>query len=107
MAIQLARIYDDTPGHRVLVDRLWPRGVSKQSALWHTWRKDLAPSNALRQGLHDGSLLFEQFAVAYREELDAREEPHGLDPADLVLVTAVKRPERSHCTVLRDWLADQ
>jgi len=105
MAVRIARIYDETAGHRVLVDRLWPRGVAKAGAPWHEWRKDLAPSDTLRKAFHSGEIGFDAFRNAYRMELE-RAAPPGVDGADVVLVTAAKDPARSHASVLREWLED-
>jgi len=72
MQIQLKRIYDDAEpgdGFRVLVDRLWPRGVSKERAALDLWAKDVAPSSALRDAFHHGGLPWDDFASAYRTEL--------------------------------------
>ncbi|MFB8386233.1 DUF488 domain-containing protein [Microbacterium sp. NPDC055910] len=72
MQLQLKRIYDDAEpgdGFRVLVDRLWPRGVSKERAALDEWAKDVAPSAALREAFHHGGLPWEDFVSAYRTEL--------------------------------------
>ena len=61
-------------GTRVLVDRLWPRGVSKTRAALDEWAKDATPSTALRKAFHAGDLTFPEFADAYRAELEDREE---------------------------------
>ena len=60
-------------GRRVLADRLWPRGVSKERAALDEWAKDATPSTALRRAFHSGDLAWEQFVPAYRAELE--EEP--------------------------------
>ena len=57
-------------GRRVLVDRLWPRGVSKERAALDEWAKDAAPSTALRRAFHSGDLAWERFVPAYRAELE-------------------------------------
>lgn len=72
MELHLKRIYEapaDSDGFRVLVDRLWPRGVSKENARLDLWAKDVAPSAALRTALHHEDMPWEQFAMAYRAEL--------------------------------------
>jgi uncharacterized protein YeaO (DUF488 family) len=76
MAIQLKRAYDppeETDGERLLVDRLWPRGLRKDAALLRAWLKDLAPSEDLRRWFaHDPSHWLE-FQERYRAELRAPE----------------------------------
>ena len=63
-------------GRRVLADRLWPRGVSKERAALDEWAKDATPSTALRRALHSGDPTWEQFVPAYRAELE--EEPRAV-----------------------------
>lgn len=103
--VRLKRIHDEPgpgDGRRILVDRLWPRGVSKQRADLDLWAKDLAPSHGLRKAFHAGELDFEDFAARYREELaDADLSPLA---GDVTLLTAAKDPGRSHLAVLRDLL---
>jgi uncharacterized protein YeaO (DUF488 family) len=112
MEIRLTRVYDDAApgdGYRVLVDRLWPRGISKDSARLDQWAKEIAPSNGLRQWLKAGSGDFEVFRRRYVEEL--REAPDRL--ADLrgraregvlTLVYAAKDEQQNHASVLADVL---
>jgi uncharacterized protein YeaO (DUF488 family) len=79
MAIQLKRVYDppeETDGERLLVDRLWPRGVRKDAAHLSAWLKELAPSEELRRWFaHDPSRWLE-FQERYRAELQAPEKEH-------------------------------
>ena len=56
-------------GVRVLVDRLWPRGLAKEKARVDLWLKDVAPSDALRRRVHGGALSWDEFAIAYGREL--------------------------------------
>ena len=72
MEIVLKRVYEDASpedGYRVLVDRIWPRGISKEKAALDEWDKDLAPSTALREWFHHDPLLWEEFSRKYKEEL--------------------------------------
>jgi uncharacterized protein YeaO (DUF488 family) len=74
--LQVKRIYEpkvDDDGFRVLVDRLWPRGMSKAKAHIDLWLKDVAPSDALRHRLHDDPSEWESFLVDYAHEL--KQEP--------------------------------
>ena len=72
MEIVLKRVYEDASpedGYRVLVDRIWPRGISKEKAALDEWDKDLAPSTALREWFHHDPLLWDEFSRKYKEEL--------------------------------------
>jgi uncharacterized protein YeaO (DUF488 family) len=72
--LKTKRIYEppaDDDGLRVLVDRLWPRGLSKESAHVDLWLRDLAPSSALRKAFHGKPETWDQFRKAYGEELTA------------------------------------
>ena len=96
-------------GRRVLVDRLWPRGVSKERAALDEWAKDAAPSTALRRAFHSGDLDWEQFVPAYRAELEepaAREAVEGLRAEALsgrvTLLIAGHDRNRTHARVLRE-----
>ena len=123
--IETARIYDepgDGPGRdaatfRVLVDRLWPRGVSRERAAIDLWSKEATPSTALRKAWHADPRghepeHFEAFKAAYREEL--AQEPARTALAELaqavagkprvLLLTAAKDPELSHVPVIREAL---
>jgi len=62
---------DDTDGHRILVDRLWPRGMKKSSLQMEQWMKDVAPSNALRQWYHRDPAKWDEFRDKYWKELDS------------------------------------
>ncbi len=99
-------------GLRVLVDRLWPRGV-KKTDLHAEWCKDLAPSPQLRTWWGHDPARFNDFAVAYRAELDDRgaallDEVRELfgTAAHVTLVYAAKDPHVNHALVLRDWLTE-
>jgi uncharacterized protein YeaO (DUF488 family) len=70
--IFLKRIYepaDDTDGYRVLIDRLWPRGIKKEDAKLSEWAKEVAPSNELRKWFCHKPELFEEFQQRYLHEL--------------------------------------
>ncbi|MCH9652152.1 MAG: DUF488 family protein [Deltaproteobacteria bacterium] len=77
MAIQLQRIYDPPPhkpGFRVLVDRLWPRGINKQTAALDLWCRGLGPSDALRAWFGHDPEKWEEFQRRYFSELEANQE---------------------------------
>src|SRR5690625_3468732 len=70
---RLRRIYDaprKADGHRILADRVWPRGMRKADAEIDDWAKDATPSSDLRKAYHSGDLDEQDFAAHYREELD-------------------------------------
>ena len=70
--INIKRIYEeasDEDGFRVLVDRLWPRGVSKERANLDQWAKEITPSSGLRQVFHSGEIGWDEFRQAYLLEL--------------------------------------
>lgn len=112
--VVVRRIYDDDDdggGYRVLVDRLWPRGVKKQDAALDEWAKDVAPSAELRRWYGHDPARFEAFAERYRAELGwppAAEVVARLrDVADrqrVTLLTATRDVERSGAQVLYDHL---
>lgn len=77
MAIKVKRIYDKVSsedGVRILVDRLWPRGVSKKVASVDIWVKDIAPSNELRKWFNHDPEKWEEFKSRYFSELDHKSE---------------------------------
>ena len=96
-------------GRRVLVDRLWPRGVSRERAALDEWAKNATPSTALRRAFHSGDLDWERFVPAYRAELEepaAREAVEGLRAEALsgrvTLLIAGHDHVRTHARVLRE-----
>ncbi|GGG75544.1 hypothetical protein GCM10007415_04010 [Parapedobacter pyrenivorans] len=72
---KIKRIYDppaDADGYRILVDRLWPRGQRKEEAKLDEWKKEIAPSTALRKWFDHRPDRFEAFSAKYREELSTK-----------------------------------
>jgi uncharacterized protein YeaO (DUF488 family) len=113
MQILSKRVYEEpaaTDGFRVLVDRLWPRGLSKQRAEVDLWDKDVAPSAGLRTAYHHDGMPFEDFATAYRAELTANADAvaalrRQLEGKDVVtLLYATSDTEHNHTGLLRDAL---
>ncbi|MBO0748134.1 MAG: DUF488 family protein [Acidimicrobiaceae bacterium] len=110
------RVYDD-PGrapneHRVLVDRLWPRGVKKEALDYDEWPKEVAPSSELRRWYGHEPSRFEEFARRYRDELSdgpaVATVAHLRDLAArgrLVLLTATRDVEHSGAEVLATVLS--
>ena len=114
MVVRLKRIYDEAgpaDGVRVLVDRLWPRGISKERAQLDQWCKDVAPSTKLRTWYHHDPALFDDFAQRYRTELEEPDRAAAFDElrrlakrGTLTLLTATKDVERSEAAVLIDLI---
>ncbi|PXY83893.1 DUF488 domain-containing protein [Bifidobacterium asteroides] len=110
--VDIKRVYEqaaDGDGVRILVDRLWPRGVSKERAALSGWLKDVAPSPALRRWWHHDPDRFDDFARRYRTELD--DNPALEDLLSIVrehdrttLVYAAKDPAVNHALILRDYI---
>ncbi|MEU5765244.1 DUF488 domain-containing protein [Streptomyces asoensis] len=110
MSVRVRRVYDPPEpddGVRVLVDRLWPRGVSRAAARVDEWPKGLTPSDGLRRWYHAGEGSYEEFARRYEAELAAPEAAELLDGVresvrrgPVTLLTSAKSPERSHTAVL-------
>ncbi|MFI9049013.1 DUF488 domain-containing protein [Streptomyces sp. NPDC053427] len=108
--IRVRRVYDPVDpadGARVLVDRLWPRGLSKDAAQLTEWCKDAAPSSELRRWYRHEGERFEPFAERYREELAQEAARPALDrlrglaeEGPLTLLTATKEVGQSHVMVL-------
>jgi len=101
-----------TDGLRILVDRLWPRGLRKQDLAHDDWVKDLAPSSALRTWYGHRPERFEEFTRRYRNELrsgasaDALEQlRHEAGSQTLTLLTATRDVERSGAAVLAEMLS--
>jgi uncharacterized protein YeaO (DUF488 family) len=72
MTIKIKRIYEKCEkedGYRMLVDRLWPRGIKKENAKLNEWNKEIAPSTELRKKFHNGEENFEEFVTKYKQEL--------------------------------------
>ncbi|WP_436736197.1 DUF488 domain-containing protein [Streptomyces sp. BBFR102] len=114
-APRVRRVYEPagpSDGTRVLVDRLWPRGVSKERAAVDVWLKDVTPSTELRDWYHqDPDNRYDGFTERYRTELGdpAHTAAVGelldlMDQGTVTLVTAVKEIDRSQVPVLVDHL---
>lgn len=98
----LRRVYDagelDHQCHRVLVDRLWPRGLAKHDATWDEWLKDVAPSTELRRWYGHEVSRFEEFSRRYRSEL---RRPPASDAVDH-LIDRVRVEQVTLLTATRD-----
>lgn len=108
----IKRVYDPPSaddGARVLVDRIWPRGVSRDEAQLTAWLKDLAPTTALRQWFGHDPARFEEFQSRYRAELEQK--GGGLaklralaERGKVTLVYAAKDEAHNNAVVLADYL---
>ena len=110
---QIKRVYEPpaaADGLRVLVDRLWPRGVSKASGRIDLWAKELAPSDKLRREFHAKPERWAAFVKAYAKELETPEaqaaaaELRSQKKSTITLLYAAKDEERNNAIVLLDWL---
>ena len=114
--MQVRRVYDapdDDDGKRVLVDRLWPRGVSKHKAALDEWCKDVAPSTELRKWYGHDPRRFEEFRRRYEAELRQPGPAQALEQlkdlarhGQVTLLTATKDPSTSEAAVLAELLSD-
>ncbi len=114
--VQTKRIYEPasvSDGYRVLVDRLWPRGVSKQAARIDHWLRAVAPSDALRRWFGHDPARWEEFCRRYRAELETpegreavREVVGHAERGPLTLVHGARDAERNNAVVLRAVLLD-
>jgi uncharacterized protein YeaO (DUF488 family) len=113
-SFKIKRVYtpaSDEDGLRVLVDRLWPRGVKRETAQIDLWAKDVAPSDALRRQFHGHPERWDKFVAAYGKEL-ARE-PAASAARDLLarrkrdavtLLYAARDEEHNNAVALKTWL---
>ena len=114
MPITIKRIYEEpapSDGFRVLVDRLWPRGVAKDSTEIDEWAKDAAPSNELRMAYHADEITFAEFAKRYRKELSQGGAQPLIDRVKagetVTLIYAARSTEQNHAMVLRDYIEEK
>jgi uncharacterized protein YeaO (DUF488 family) len=115
--VRVGRVYDqrsDADGLRVLVDRIWPRGLTKVAVDLDDWCKAIAPSTALRRWYVCDPERYDEFARRYRVELQEPERAealarlrHHAEQRTVTLLTATKRPEISGAAVLVEILEGQ
>lgn len=116
--IEIKRIYEEAvpeDGERVLVDRLWPRGMSRERAHLDAWNKEVAPTPELRKWFGHDPERFRAFAARYRDELAASEAAaafagHCREVVDaggrVTLLYAARDPQVNHALVLKAWLKE-
>lgn len=110
--ISIKRIYEDSSsedGYRMLVDRLWPRGMSKEKANLDEWNKSVAPSTDLRKWFGHRPERFEEFSQHYESELENHQDELNrlrdiAKKQNLTLLYAAKNPEINHAVVLKKVL---
>ncbi len=113
-SFRIKRIYEPPAkddGLRVLVDRLWPRGIAKEKARIDLWLKEISPSDALRRLVHGDPTKWDEFVAAYRREL--AQEPARTAAADLrkraksrpvTLLYAARDETHNNAVALKSWL---
>ena len=111
--LKIKRIYlpaEDTDGYRILVDRLWPRGIKKENAKVDLWAKDVAPSTELRKWFDHIPERFNEFKERYHTELQGTEAFSNLLKAiqehdNATLLFSAKDEEHNNAVVLKDIIA--
>jgi uncharacterized protein YeaO (DUF488 family) len=112
MAVRMKRAYEPaerSDGYRVLIDRIWPRGVSKEQAHLDEWARELAPSSELRRWFGHDPAKFEEFRRRYRDELAAQGEKLGelrgrARKGTLTLIYSARDTEHNDAVVLAELL---
>lgn len=110
--IQCKRVYDAASpddGYRILVDRLWPRGVKKETLRYDEWCKALTPSSELRKAFHSEVIDFATFCQHYREELrqnlaEGERLAKIAQQQTVTLLYAATNTQQNHALVLAEWL---
>lgn len=113
--LKMKRIYEEASsedGYRILVDRLWPRGVAKERAQIDYWAKEITPSTDIRKAFKHEAGQFEDFRKAYVYELDTNEGSkeflnliyEKLKAGNVTLLYAAKNEQINHVIVLKDWI---
>ncbi|WP_435029516.1 DUF488 domain-containing protein [Levyella massiliensis] len=116
--LQCKRIYEpanETDGFRILVDRLWPRGIKKEKAHIHLWAKEIAPSNELRKWFSHDPVKFDAFKKRYRQELTSNPASQKLSnlclrkikDQNITLLYAAKNEQYNQAVVIKEWLEEQ
>lgn len=112
MDVRVKRIYDsrsDSDGVRILVDRLWPRGLKKEDAEIDLWLKEIAPSNDLRRWFNHEAAKWSEFRERYEKELRENKPAvatleERISGSTATLLYAAKDTEHNQAIVLRDFL---
>lgn len=117
-SLRLKRVYSSperSDGQRILVDRLWPRGLKRETACVDQWNKAAAPSPELRTWFHHDPERFDLFRAAYLSELDknpasrqlAEDCNARLRDGNVTLLYAAKDTTHNHAVILLEWLIEE
>lgn len=112
MSLQLKRVYEPPAkedGMRILVDRLWPRGLTKEKAAVDLWMKEIAPSTTLRKWFDHDPAKWNEFKKRYRKELIGNKDQVAvlkkyLSNGPVTLVYGARDEEHNDAVVLKEWL---
>jgi uncharacterized protein YeaO (DUF488 family) len=110
--IQIKRAYDpveESDGYRILIDRLWPRGVSKEQLRHDAWLKEIAPTDELREWLDHEPDKFGEFKRQYKNELDSNDQLEKLlsiceSHDSVTLIYSAKDQKHNNAVVLKEYL---
>ena len=113
--INIKRIYEEATtddGVRILVDRLWPRGISRDKAKLNSWNKEISPSPDLRKWVNHDAAKYEEFKDRYIAELNNNPESAAFkeminkkqEEGPVTLLYAAKDQEHNNAVVLKEWL---
>jgi uncharacterized protein YeaO (DUF488 family) len=115
--LRIKRVYeppDTADGTRVLVDRLWPRGLSRENAKIDLWLKEIAPSDTLRRRFHGDPAAWEDFKTAYYAELQqapaqsaVRDLLERVSREPVTLLFAAREETRNNVVALKEWLEER
>ncbi|MEQ5138255.1 DUF488 domain-containing protein [Providencia alcalifaciens] len=112
--IYCKRVYDPCSpqdGYRILVDRLWPRGIKKVDLQCDEWNKAVAPSNELRKWFHQHTDQFEQFVTKYQQELQQNDAWHAVlteaQQGDITLLYSAKDTQHNQALVLKAFIEEK
>lgn len=114
MSLTVKRIYEPAAkedGFRVLVDRLWPRGVSKEKARVDLWLKEIAPSHELREWFDHDPAKWKEFQIKYKKELKANDEVLSIlkkyvHAGKVTLLYAARDEAHNQAVVLKEFIQD-
>ncbi|WP_242219375.1 DUF488 domain-containing protein [Shinella zoogloeoides] len=114
MSVRIKRVYDEPAaddGERILVDRLWPRGISKEKAAFDEWMKEVAPTSELRKWFDHRPERWDEFRQRYRAELQGNPAVEALRAhvaaGRVTLLYGSRNREFNHAAVLADFLAEK
>ena len=114
MSVRIKRVYDEPAaddGERILIDRLWPRGISKEKAAFDEWMKEVAPTSELRKWFDHRPERWDEFKERYRAELQGNPAVEALRArvaaGKVTLLYGSRNREFNHAAVLADFLAEK